>query len=120
MQNFITEFTANTLGGLSLAYYASTMLFALIGAIIGLRISSLKRDKTSINTPYKFNFWFLIRDNAQRLLTNFLICFVVFRFAGTFLDTPGIDVMLSAVGVGLFFDQFVAKMVAKFEANARD
>lgn len=118
MENFITEFQKNMLGNLSLAYYASTMLFALIGALIGLRISALKRDKLSENTPQKFKLCFMIRDNAQRLFTNFLICFVIFRFAGIFI-TPGVDIMFGAIGIGLFFDQTVAKLVAKFEAKAR-
>ena len=119
MENFITEFQKNMLGNLSLAYYASTMIFAVIGALIGLRISSLKRDKTSLNTPYHFSLKFMIKDNAQRLFTNFLICFVIFRFAGIFI-TPGIDVMFGAVGIGLFFDQTIANFVAKFEAKARE
>lgn len=107
------------LGNLTVAYYASTMIFALIGALIGLRLSAMKRDKLSDKTPYKFNLWFMLRDNAQRLFTNFLICFVIFRFAGVFIST-GFDVMLSAIGVGLFFDQTIAKFVAKFESKARD
>jgi hypothetical protein len=119
MENFIIEFQRNMLGSLTMAYYASTMLFALIGAIIGLRISSLKRDKLSPNTPQKFNLWFMIRDNAQRLFTSFLICFVIFRFAGTFITNPGVDLMMYAVGIGLFFDQAVAKFIAKFENGAR-
>lgn len=119
MENFIAEFQENMLGNLSLAYYASTMIFALIGALIGLRLSAMKRDKLSENTPYRFNIWFMIRDNAQRLFTNFLICFVIFRFAGMFI-TPGVDIMFGAIGIGLFFDQTVAKLVAKFEAKARD
>jgi hypothetical protein len=116
MEDFINEFKLNMLGPLSLASYASGFLFAAIGAIILLRIKALKRDKLSDSTPYKFSWWFMIRDNIQKLLNGLLLTYVVFRFAPEILNQD--FSMFLALLVGLSSTQ-IAGWFAKFEIGAR-
>jgi hypothetical protein len=116
MENFIQEFIQNLLGSLSPAKYAAGFVFALISAIISLRLHAKNRDKSSFNTPVKFSWRFMIQDNAQRLFTGFLITFSAFRFAPQILNQE--YSMFLAFVVGLINDQ-VAWLISKIQLKAR-
>lgn len=112
MQNFIEHL----LGTLSVSDYAAGMTFALIGALLSLRLHARNRDKFSGNTPYKFSWKFLLHDNAQRLFTGFLVSFIAFRFAPEIMNTD--FSMFLAFLVGFLNDQ-VAGLISKLELKAR-
>lgn len=112
MENFIS----NILGPLSLADYAAGMIFAMLGAIISLRLQANTRDRLSENTPFKFSWRFLFLDNLQRLIFGFITTFIAFRFAPEILKT---DLsMFVAFLVGFAFDK-VLELIKKAENLAR-
>ncbi len=116
MEQFLIEFKHNLLGDLTLASWAAGMVLALFGALLGLRLAANKRDVMSSNTPVKFNWLFLLQDNAQRLFTGFLVTVAAFRFAPEILHQD--FSMFLAFLVGLLSDQ-VASLITKLELGAR-
>jgi len=112
MQNFLSQL----LGSIAAWEYAAGFVFALIGAILSLRLHARTRDKYSDNTPQKFSWRFLVQDNLQRLFTGFLITFVAFRFAPELLNQD--FSMFLAFVIGFANDQ-VAGLIGKIELKAR-
>lgn len=112
MKEFLNQIT----GGIELFNYAAGFFFALIGAILSLRLHALKRDVSSLNTPEKFKWTFLLKDNAQRLFTGFLVTFIAFRFAPEIFQQN--FSMFFAFLVGLCSDQ-IAALISKLELTAR-
>lgn len=111
------KFLELVLGGNDLPTYAAYFFFALIGAIISLRIKALDRDKYSINTPQKFSWSFLVQDNLLRLLTGFCLSFIAFRFSTELL---GQDMtMWAAVLIGASTDR-IAGLFENIQQKARE
>lgn len=106
----------NILGSLSLADYAAGMIFAMLGAIISLRLQANTRNRLSENTPFKFSWRFLFLDNLQRLIFGFIVVFITFRFAPQILKTD--FSMFIAFLVGFAFDK-VLELIKKAENLAR-
>lgn len=113
MDKFLTQF----LGTTDLPTYAAAFAFALIGAIISLRIKASKRDKLSNSTPYHFSWAFLFQDNLLQFLSGILLTFLAFRFTNEFF---GKDLtMWLAVLIGALNNE-VAGIFEKLQIRARD
>lgn len=112
MDNFLSQL----LGTISISDYMAGFVFALIGAIISLRLEARNRDKDSPNTPAQFKWSFMLQDNAQRLFTGFLITFICFRLAPQLLKQE--FSMLLAFTVGACNDQ-VGGLIDKLQLLAR-
>jgi hypothetical protein len=110
------KFQSLMLGNTDFPTYAAYFVFALIGAIISLYIKSLKRDKTSPETPYVFSWKFLIQDNLMRLFNGFLLAFLAFRFGSEFIGSEA--TVWSAVLIGASTDR-LAGLFESLQANAR-
>lgn len=115
-QTFLSEFSAKVLGSLTLPDYAAGLFFALIGALISLRLYAKTRNKHSEKTPVAFSWKFLIQDNVQRLFNGFLVTFILFRFAPEILEKE--FSMFYALGIGLCFDQVIG-LLGKLQKAAR-
>lgn len=113
MDKFLTQF----LGTTDLPTYAAAFAFALIGAIISLRLKALKRDKLSDDTPYSFSWKFLLQDNFLQFLTGALLTFLAFRFTNEFFGKE--LTMWLAVLIGAFNNE-VAGIFEKFQLKARE
>lgn len=98
MKEILFEIKQNVLGPLSIGYYASAFFFSFIGLLIMLYYRSTTRDKNSKRTPVNFSFWFLVWDNAKRMVTGLLVMYVLFRFASEFFSSP--LSMRVALGIG--------------------
>jgi hypothetical protein len=110
------KFQQLLLGDTDLPTYAAYFIFAMIGAIISLRIKSLKRDKSSLATPYVFSWGFLLQDNLMRLVNGFLLAFLAFRFGSEFV---GAEVtVFSALFIGATTDR-LAGLFENLQNNAR-
>ena len=59
------------------------IFFATIGVLMALLLDSQKRDQASINTPVKFSFLFLLKDNWKTIVLTFLAILVTLRFASS-------------------------------------
>lgn len=112
------------LGYLTKEMFLAMCLFALVGIIISLLIDSLKRDKESRNTPRKFNFWFLLKDNWKGILLTALVVLVAIRFAASLfpdqfsgkelLTSVGMEKWLfGSLGIGLGINQLVQNVKQK-------
>ena len=91
--NAIKEAIELIFGDKSGGYYLACFAFSTIGILIMLRIGASKRDRDSTRTPEKFNFWFMVWDNATKALATYALLFVAYRFI------PEMS-MLVALGIG--------------------
>jgi hypothetical protein len=106
------------LGFLSLKLFLVMLLFAGLGIAVSLLIHSQKRDQASKNTPEKFSFLFLIRDNWKSIAMTALIVILTIRFATSFFPDQfkGEDVgspegvekwLFGSLLIGLCFNQLI-------------
>lgn len=106
------------LGFLSLKLFLVMLLFAVLGIIVSLLIDSQRRDQSSKNTPEKFSWLFLLKDNWKTIVLTAIIVVLTIRFATSFfpdqfkgdeLQTPeGIEKWLfGSLVIGLGFNQLV-------------
>lgn len=110
------KFLFTLLGTDDYGTFAGMFVLAVFGAIIGLYLKSLKRDKDSPVTPYKFNFGFLLQDNFLRFMMSVIIILFVLRFANEFMG-QSLTAWLAFL-IGLSIDQLVARLEA-VQINAR-
>src|SRR4030042_5217459 len=75
------------LGYVDLDMFLVMLLFTFLGIAVSLLIDSQKRDQTSKNTPVKFSWLFLLKDNWKTILLTFLIVVLTLRFATSFFPT---------------------------------
>jgi len=68
------------LGFLNWDLFLAMVIFALIGVGVNLLIHSQKRDQNSPNTPVKFSFLFLLRDNWKSILLTIILILLTIRF----------------------------------------
>jgi mannose/fructose/N-acetylgalactosamine-specific phosphotransferase system component IIC len=87
------------LGYIPAVMFLAMIGFAAVGVAMALLIDSQKRDQNSKNTPVKFSFRFLLKDNWKTIVLTFLAILVTLRFVawlfpGQFtvesLDTPAV------------------------------
>lgn len=113
MEKFLTQI----LGTTDVPTYLAAFAFALIGAIISMRLKANKRDKLSNNTPYHFSWRFLFQDNFQQFVSGVLLTFLAFRFSNEWL---GKDLtMMLAVVIGASANE-LAGLFEKFQLKARE
>ena len=61
--------------------FIAELIFAVIGMLMALLGDATTRDQNSINTPQKFSFWFLIKDNWKTIVLSILAVLITLRFA---------------------------------------
>ena len=61
--------------------FIAMVIFAAIGVTMALLGDAQTRDQNSTNTPQKFSFWFLLKDNWKTILLSFLAVLLTLRFA---------------------------------------
>jgi hypothetical protein len=71
------------LGFIPVTLFLAMVFFASIGVLMALLVDAQKRDQTSKNTPVKFSFWFLLKDNWKTILLTALAVLITLRFAGS-------------------------------------
>lgn len=95
-------------GNIDMPTFCAAMVIAMIGALLSLRIKALKRDKLSLNTPFKFSWKFLIQDNLLKLSASILPVFIAIRFSSEFF---GQDLTMGlAFVIGLASDAIFSKL----------
>lgn len=110
-------YLSELLGSRSVAVWLASFTFILIGVIVSLRISARDRNKLSPNTPEKFNWWFLIRDNISRTIGSIFVAFSLVRFGE---ELAGITMnYFGCFLLGLCFDQ-VYKLLIDWQKKGRD
>lgn len=113
----LNEYFIGLLGNRTIVGWLLAFTFILVGVIISLCIQSMQRDKLSKSTPYKWNFWFLLRDNFTRFIGSVFIAFALVRFGeeitGKYLSDIG------CFTLGLCFDMAFV-FIEKWQAKARE
>lgn len=112
----IDEVLVNLLGDYNLAFYISSFIFVGLGLLVSLRISAMSRNPLSPSTPYTFQWGFLIRDNALRIIGSFAFVFAIVRFGSDL--TGQVPTHLGSFLLGLGFDKAL-EGVEKWSANRR-
>ncbi|GGG97236.1 hypothetical protein [Pedobacter zeae] len=105
------------LGTVDVPTYCAAFVFALIGALISLRLKATNRDKLSDSTPYAFSWKFLIQDNFLQLITGICLTFLAFRFCNELLGKE--LTMWLAVLIGALNNE-VAGLFEKIQNKARE
>jgi len=99
---------ANTFSQLFLGRYDLTtffgfLFFALVGVLISLLVQSNKRDQNTTDSPVKFKWWFLFKDNWKRIISSILLIYVTIRF---FKELTNLDLnMFLSLCIGLGWDK---------------
>ena len=79
--------------------FLAMLLFAGLGVFIRLLVDSTKRDQISPNTPQKFSFGFLFKDNWKTILLSFILIMLTLRFLPHFFpDYFTIEELSSVIG----------------------
>jgi hypothetical protein len=113
----LEAYLLEVLGEKSLAIWLASFTFIVVGVIVSLRLSAYKRDVESNNTPYKFNWGFLFRDNFSRFIGSIFVAFSVLRFGE---ELVGISIgYFGSFLLGLCFDQ-IYKLLIDWQSKARD
>lgn len=97
------------LGDITLGTYLASFFFALLAILLSMWTQSLKRDKLSPETPYKFSWRFLIWDNTKRITAGMIVSFLLFRTSLS-LFNESLTVPY-AIGVGFFVSLGVDKAI---------
>ena len=106
------------LGFVSLKLFLTMLLFAALGIVVSLLIDSQKRNQNSSNTPRKFNWLFLLKDNWKTIALTAIIVILTIRFgtnffpdqfkAGDLVDPSGVEKWLfGSLLIGLGFNQLI-------------
>jgi hypothetical protein len=106
------------LGFVSPVLFATMMLFAALGITLSLLMDAQTRDQNSPNTPRKFSFKFLLKDNWKTILTTAIAVLITLRFAPLlFPDQFKVDqsgdpkaiewFLFGSFGIGLLYNQLV-------------
>jgi len=114
------------LGIVPLSMFLAMVVFSAIGVAMALLIDAQKRDQNSKNTPVKFSFFFLLKDNWKTILLTFLAVLVTLRFAPLLFPdqftTEGLDSplvkekwLLGSLFVGLLYNSLLQFLKEKSE-----
>jgi len=87
------------LGFIPAGLFAAMIFFAAIGVFIRLLVDAQGRDQSSKNTPEKFTYGFLLKDNWKTILLTFILILVSLRFiAALFPDQFSSDDLATPLG----------------------
>jgi hypothetical protein len=86
------------LGEITPEYYVAAFFFSGLAILLSLYLQSMKRDKTSTNTPVNYSWKFLLWDNSKRIIAGIITAFLFYRFPGQALS-QNLD-MWVAVAIG--------------------
>ena len=106
--------------------FIAMIIFAAIGVTMALLGDAQTRDQNSANTPQKFSFWFLLKDNWKTILLSFLAVLLTLRFAPLlFPDQFTTNVLDNPMGkekwlfgsfmIGLVFNSLLQLLKSKSE-----
>jgi hypothetical protein len=96
-------FKSFILGGLPFAMFAAALFFSLLGVTINLLMDATTRKPESEDTPVRFSFWFLMRDNWKRIMLSILLIVVTIRFCE---ELTGLHLnMFVSLLIGFVFDK---------------
>lgn len=111
------EFLTHLLGHHTIAWWAAASIWTFIGAVISLYFyAENNRNKTSPETPYKFSFSFMLRDNLMRLAIAFMLAVVALRFSVEIFG--GEPTIYLGILYGISSDK-LAQLLNKIELGAR-
>lgn len=85
------------------SYFIAAVFYAAVGIVVSLLFSSTKRDQSKPETPNTFSWYYLLWDNAKRIVLSVLLVLITLRFSREFI---GADLtMFTALLVGLGWDR---------------
>ena len=113
-----TDVTKILLNGMEVPFFIAMLIAALAGTLVLFLTdvsSAVKKDKT---TPNKFNFWYMIKTGAARVIVGIIvISFVIVYFGELSKIVFQIDFPLEINGIVAFFiglgsDPIIKKVVS--------
>lgn len=110
------KFLQQLLGTHDLPTYTAWFILAFIGAFTAILIRAKVKYKDSTDTPYKWSWAFLFRDNFINLLIGFLITFIFLRFSNETLHLE--PTAFGALIIGATNNE-LALLFLKFSLKAR-
>ena len=114
----MSEFFKIIFGEYTIVQLLGYLWFFLIGYIIYGLSEAIGHDKTSVDTPPKWNFKFWFKDNWRKYLVTFLSTYIYFRFYIEISGHPFGD--FDAVTIGLVGNGIGAMLKEKIDAIKAD
>lgn len=74
------EIKNHLLGGMAFETFAALFIIAMLGVLFSLLIHTTNRDVYSQNSPVRFSFIYMLKDNFSRIFLNIFACVVLIRF----------------------------------------
>jgi hypothetical protein len=100
------------------SFFIAGFIFAMVGVLISLLISSSKRDISNPNTPNNFSWSYLIIDNGKRILLALLLILITLRFSNELIGAN--LTMWGALLIGLGWDRLAAYLKDKGMFEKKD
>lgn len=103
--NIVSQYILN---GISLEFYLSFYIFALIGMTFTMLVhfQQMRTQKKKSNEEVKFNFIYWIKRNGVRFLTNLLAVFILIRFKDNLKISNDLSMFLGFV-IGMSIDGLI-------------
>jgi hypothetical protein len=107
----LAQVKAKIAGDLDLPDFLACLFFSAIGVLISLLFHANTRDPNASNSPIKFNWLYLLRDNWKRILLSFLLIVVTLKFLP---ELTGLHLnMFYALCIGLAWDKLAEFVKSK-------
>lgn len=109
-----TDVTKILLNGMEVPFFIAMLIAALAGTLVLFLTdvsSAVKKDKT---TPSKFNFWYMVKTGAARIIVGIIVVsFTIVYFGELSKIVFQIDIPLEINGVVAFFIGLGSDKIAK-------
>ncbi len=110
------QFTTELLGGIGAPIWLAWILFGLIGSLTAIFVRAWFKFEESKETPNKWSWGFLFRDNGINIIISILMVFIYVRFSQDLLGKEATG-FLSLI-TGATANELSLKFV-KWSSNAR-
>lgn len=94
--------------GLSIEFYVCFYFFAIFGMIFSMltHFQRMRKQKKNRSQKIKFNFWYWIKRNIIRFITNLMAIFIIVRFKKVFGVSLELNMFLGFI-IGLSIDVII-------------
>ena len=106
-----TEFWNTILGGMHIEQFAAYFVLMACGAFVHFALAVRHSMRKERNTPNKFKFWFLVKDNFFRGIGVLIVMTVMVLYFEDWFDTPLNGKM--AFVFGLSIDTIIGQLMTE-------
>lgn len=122
MEDIKQEIISYMFGELTYGFIVSFYLFALLGMTLNMLFHLKGKEKRVRNRglSFQYNFWYWLKDNTVRGITNMILIFVFMRFYNEYKDGLAVQLnlgMFLSFILGFGFDKAIVYIRRKTAIN---